>query len=59
LGSALLNEKQDWLADHLIRPVTVDRLGTGIPAGDDPVQRIGEDGVIRAVDYGCEQRMSG
>jgi hypothetical protein len=44
------NQAQNRRADHLRGAVAVDRLGTGVPAGDRAGQVFADDGVDRALD---------
>src|SRR5690606_8132804 len=44
------DENRNGLADRLLGRVPVHPLRTSIPAGDDPVQVLAQDGVVRRLD---------
>jgi hypothetical protein len=49
-GPALRAELVDGLAEHLLAGVAVHPLSGWVPARDDPVERLGDDGVVRMLD---------
>ena len=44
------NDERDVAADRLVRGVAEEPLGAGVPAVDDAVERLADDGVVRRLD---------
>ena len=49
------HQQRDVLPDDLLGRVAEDSLGPTIPAGDDPFERLADDGIVRRLDDGREQ----
>src|SRR5215207_5612134 len=47
-------DTDDRLPDHLLRGVAIQTLGGLVPAGDDAIQRLADDDVVRGFDDGGE-----
>ena len=56
LGMVRRHQGGDGLADDLGGGVAQDPLGGLIPARDDPVERLADDGIVRRFDDGCQHR---
>src|SRR5690242_7336220 len=50
------NDDANRLADDLVRRISEELLGRGVPRRDDPVQVFRDDGVIGRLDDAAEQR---
>ena len=50
-----VDQHRDRLPDDLVGRVPVDQLGGTVPARDDSVERLPDDGVVGGIDDGCEQ----
>ena len=54
VGSIRGTEQFHGSADDLFGRVAVQPLGRWVPAGDDPVERLADDGIVRMLDYRCQ-----
>ena len=59
VGAVRRHDDRDRAADHLGAGVAVETLRRRVPAGDGAVERLADDGVVRALDDGRELRELG
>src|SRR5207248_9230825 len=56
VGTVRWNQYRDRLADDLLRGITVELLGSTVPTGDDTVEVLADDRILREVDDRGEPR---
>src|SRR5581483_6916299 len=53
------DEEGDRLSDHLFGPIPEEPFGPAVPGGDDPLEVLRNDRVVRGLDDGSQARRSG